>query len=100
MSRPTTLAMAVIALGTSGAALGQTISVSCPEFFQDRHQAISCVEAIFTQDHYHFTLAALPPSNGFGPGLVLVKTIRGTTTGQPARGDGAGPKPPQRSGIT
>lgn len=57
---------------------GQTISVSCPKFFSDRHQAIACTEALFSQDNYHFTLAALPPSNGFGPGLVLTKKIHDT----------------------
>lgn len=62
---------------------GQTISVSCPEFFADRHQAIACTEALFSQNNYHFTLASLPPSNGFGPGLVLIKQLQGTT-GKPA----------------
>jgi hypothetical protein len=64
---------------TVNRAAAQTIDVSCPKFFADRHQAISCVEALFSQDNYHFTLASLPPSNGFGPGLVLTKTVRGTT---------------------
>lgn len=68
------------ALGSAAScALGQTISVSCPKFFDDRHQAIACTEALFSQDNYHFTLASLPPSNGFGPGLVLVKNISGVT---------------------
>jgi hypothetical protein len=66
------------------AAVAQTIRVSCPEFLADRHQAIACAEAVFTQNDYHFTLASLPPSNGFGPGLVLIKKIRGTV-GTPAR---------------
>jgi hypothetical protein len=65
-------------------ATAQTIDVSCPKFFDDRHQGIACVEALFSQDHYHITLASLPPSNGFGPGLVLVKKIRGTV-GTPVR---------------
>lgn len=62
-------------------ALSQTIRVSCPKFFDDRHQAIACTEAIFSQNKYHFTLASLPPSNGFGPGLVLVKNISGVEPG-------------------
>ncbi len=62
----------------------QTIGVSCPKFFSDRHQAVSCTEAVFAQNNYHFTLASLPPSNGFGPGLVLIKKFRGTV-GTPAR---------------
>ena len=49
----------------------QTIRISCPFFFEDKSQRIACVEAIFSQDKYHFTMASLPPSNGFGPGLVL-----------------------------
>ena len=73
----------VISCLSYGAA-AQTISVSCPKFFTDRHQAISCTEAVFSQDDYHFTLASLPPSNGFGPGLVLIKKFRGTV-GTPAR---------------
>jgi len=66
------------------AALSQTIDVSCPQFFADRHQAIACTEAIFSQNNYHFTLASLPPSNGFGPGLVLIKQLQGMV-GTPAR---------------
>jgi hypothetical protein len=62
----------------------QTIGVSCPKFFDDRHQAVACTEALFSQDHYHFALASLPPSNGFGPGLVLIDKLHGTE-GTPAR---------------
>lgn len=64
-------------LATAAAAGAQTIRVSCPKFFDDRHQAVACTEAIFSQNKYHFTLASLPPSNGFGPGLVLVKNYSG-----------------------
>ena len=39
-------------------AFAQTINVSCPKFFTDRHQAIACTEAVFSQDNYHFTLAS------------------------------------------
>lgn len=60
----------------------QTIRVSCPLFLADAHQRISCVEALLEQDKYHFTLASLPTSNGFGPGLVLTHTIQGTSNGQ------------------
>jgi len=75
----------VMAIGSLPVACSQTIRVSCPEFFNDRHQAIACTEAIFSQNHYHFTLASLPPpSNGFGPGIVLVTRIR-NTVGTPAR---------------
>lgn len=77
------ITVSVIGLLVHGAA-AQTIGVSCPKFFSDRHQAIACTEAVFSQDDYHFTLASLPPSNGFGPGLVLIKKIRGAV-GTPAR---------------
>lgn len=77
------VALAVTAAATRGA-LSQTIGVSCPKSFSDRHQAIACTEALFSQNHYHFTLASLPPSNGFGPGVVLIDKLQGTT-GKPAR---------------
>jgi hypothetical protein len=77
------IALAVTVGGVPGAQ-AQTIGVSCPKFFADRHQAIACTEAIFSQNSYHFTLASLPPSNGFGPGLVLIKQLQGTV-GTPAR---------------
>jgi hypothetical protein len=60
----------------------QTISVSCPNpnpfpfskirqrwaIFNDWHQRVTCVEALFSQPGYHFTMASLPPANGFAPG--------------------------------
>jgi hypothetical protein len=63
------LLLLVLALvsSTSGA---QTIRISCPHL-DDKSQRIACLEALFSQDNYHFTMASLPPSNGFGPGLVL-----------------------------
>jgi hypothetical protein len=72
-----------VAAAAAPSALSQTIGVSCPNFFSDRHQAIACTEALFSQNHYHFTLASLPPSNGFGPGLVFTEKLQGTT-GKPA----------------
>lgn len=60
----------------------QTIRVSCPEFLADAHQRIACIEALLEQNNYHFTLASLPTSNGFGPGLVLTHTFQGTSNGQ------------------
>lgn len=65
----------------------QTIGISCPEFFQDRHQAVACAEALFSQSGYHFTLASLPPSNGFGPGLVLTKSVKGVAGGSDYEAD-------------
>src|SRR6185437_4105113 len=67
--------------GAATAAVGQTIGVSCPEFFRDRHDAVACAEALFSQDHYHFSLASLPPSNVFGPALVLTDRIGGVVGG-------------------
>lgn len=58
------------------AAQGQTIGVSCPRFGEDSHQRYACIEALLSQDSYHFTLASLPPGNGFAPGLVLTHTFK------------------------
>jgi hypothetical protein len=72
------LGIPLVVMGCAAqAAFAQTISVSCPQFFRDRHDAAACAEALFSQDNYHFTLASVPPSNGFGPGLVLTKKIGG-----------------------
>lgn len=60
----------------------QTIRVSCPLFLANANQRIACIEALLTQEHYHFTLASLPTSNGFGPGIVLTQSFTGTTNGQ------------------
>lgn len=57
-------------------AQGQTIRISCPRFGQDSHQRYACIEALLSQDNYHFTLASLPPGNGFAPGLVLTHTLK------------------------
>ena len=84
MKRALLTAVAVFALPSVRA---QTIGVSCPEFFDDRHQAITCAEALFSQSWYHFTLASLPPSNGFGPGLVLIKSVKGVAGGNDYEAD-------------
>jgi hypothetical protein len=76
-SRFSVFAFSII-IGVAYGASAQTIRVSCPEFFNDRHQAVACTEALFSQENYHFSLAALPPANGFGPGLVLIKKIHDT----------------------
>jgi hypothetical protein len=60
----------------------QTIRVSCPLFWENTNQRIACIEALLSQDEYHFTLASLPTSNGFGPGIVLTHSFTGTTNGQ------------------
>jgi hypothetical protein len=78
--------VAALALAVSAAAHAQTIRVSCPEFFTDPHQRVTCVEALFSQNNYHFTLASLPAGNGFAPGIVLTHRFTGFI-GNPPRGN-------------
>lgn len=68
---PSTRLAAALLLFVSGKVGAQTIRISCPLFFDDKSQRIACVEALVSQDKYHLTMASLPPSNGFGPALVL-----------------------------
>ena len=75
------VSISLLVLGCTARIGAQTIRVSCPFFFQDTSQRIACIEAIFDQDNYHFTLASVPPANGFGPGIVLTHTFRGTIGG-------------------
>lgn len=63
--------LAVFLLLVCGRMGAQTIRISCPLFLQDKAQTAACLEAIFSQDNYHFSMTSLPPSNGFGPALVL-----------------------------
>jgi hypothetical protein len=74
-----TLLVLLVCASSLGA---QTIRVSCPLFFANANQRIACVEALLSQKHYHFTLASLPTSNGFGPGIVLTQSYTGTSNGQ------------------
>jgi len=82
MSSRLRLTFLLVFLACTSIVHAQTIRVSCPKFFVNTNQRIACVEALFTQEHYHFTLASLPTSNGFGPGIVLTKSFLGTTNGQ------------------
>jgi hypothetical protein len=75
-----TLLLALLACASTLRA--QTIRVSCPQFLDNANQRIACVEALLSQEHYHFTLASLPTSNGFGLGIVLNQSFPGTTNGQ------------------
>lgn len=75
----------VIAMLASMTASAQSFP-SCRKFFDDRHEAAACTEAVFSQDSYHFTLTSVPPSNGFGPGLVRIQKFR-NEVGSPARLD-------------
>ncbi|MBN9614555.1 MAG: hypothetical protein BGO25_08450 [Acidobacteriales bacterium 59-55] len=77
---PRTLLLAFLACAATLPA--QTFRVSCPEIFKNSSQAISCVESLFSESGYHFTLASLPTSNGFGPGIVFTHAFKGTTNGQ------------------
>lgn len=76
------LTLLFVSLACTSMVRAQTIRVSCPKFFVNTNQRIACVEALLTQEHYHFTLASLPTSNGFGPGIVLIRSFTGTTNGQ------------------
>lgn len=58
--------------------LAQRVEDSCHAFFDDRHQALDCAEALFTQTdipHYlpHLTVSSIPPGNGFPIGVVYEK---------------------------
>ena len=55
----------------------QSSEYSCPHFFH-LHQAVDCVEALFSEDaapllYTHFTLGSVPPGNGFALGLITEK---------------------------
>lgn len=59
----------------------QRVEDSCHAFFKNPHQALDCLEALFTQTdiHYgpvplpHLTVSSIPPSNGFPIGVVYEK---------------------------
>jgi hypothetical protein len=72
----------LIFLASAASMRAQTIRVSCPEFRVNANQRIACIEALFSQEHYHLTLASLPTSNGLGPGIVFTQSFTGTTNGQ------------------
>jgi hypothetical protein len=62
----------------SQCATAQRVEDSCHAFFDDRHQALDCVEALFTQTDIpyhlpHLTLSSLPPGNGFPIGVAYEK---------------------------
>jgi hypothetical protein len=82
MSKVKLTLLLFLTLGIAASLQGQTFRVSCPEIFKNSSQAISCVESIFSESGYHFSLASLPTSNGFGPGIVFTHSFVGTTNGQ------------------
>lgn len=54
-------------------AQAQSAEYSCPNFFHV-HQAVDCIEAIFSEDtaplYTHFVVGSVPPGNGFALGLI------------------------------
>ncbi len=50
--------------------LAQSAEYSCPHF-DHLHQAIDCIEAIFSEKPLHLTLGSVPPANGLALGVVL-----------------------------
>jgi hypothetical protein len=56
----------------------QRVEDSCHAFFDNPHQALDCVEALFTQTdipYYlpHLTVSSVPPDNGFPIGIAYDK---------------------------
>lgn len=55
--------------------VAQSAQYSCPHFGQGVHQAVDCIEALFSEDlpylHGHFILGSVPPGNGFAMGVVI-----------------------------
>jgi len=56
----------------------QRVEDSCHAFFEDRHQALDCLEALFTEKDIpyhlpHLTMSSIPPANGFPIGVVWEK---------------------------
>lgn len=56
------------------AASAQTMQLSCPHF-KNPHQALDCVEALFSQTPVHMIVGSVPPGNGFAFGLAVEQTI-------------------------
>src|SRR5690348_12211647 len=59
-------------------ASAQRVEDSCHAFFDNPHQALDCVEALFTQTdipYYlpHLAFSSIPPDNGFPIGVVYEK---------------------------
>jgi len=82
MSQSVRLTLLLLLVACAAPLHAQTIRVSCPLFLDNANQRIACLEALLTQEHYHFTLASLPTSNGFGPGIVLTQSFTGTSNGE------------------
>jgi len=61
-------------------AAAQSMS-SCPKFGADPHQALDCVEGIFSETPVHLTMSGLPPGNGMPLGVVYDDTVHDVTAG-------------------
>ena len=44
---------------------------TCPAFFQNPHDTLDCLEALFSEDPLHLTFSGMPPGNGIALGAVL-----------------------------
>ena len=71
-----TLCFTLLALPQKG--LAQRVEDSCHAFFDASHQALDCVEALFTETDIpyhlpHLTISSIPPANGFPIGVAWEK---------------------------
>ena len=66
------LVLALWLLGGTMALQAQSKKYSCPQFFHT-HQAIDCLEALFSEDPVHLMVGSVPPGNGFSLGAVAEK---------------------------
>jgi hypothetical protein len=67
-----------------GCATAQDVK-SCPAAFQNTHQALDCLEALFTQTDIpyhlpHLTLSSIAPGNGMPIGVVWEKRIHNVSS--------------------
>jgi hypothetical protein len=72
------IALGVALVAAPYCALAQRVEDSCHAFFDNPHQALDCVEAVFTQTDIpyhlpHLTMSSIPPANGFPIGIVWEK---------------------------
>lgn len=44
---------------------------TCRSFAENPHDAVDCLEALFSEDPLHLTFSGMPPGNGFAVGGVL-----------------------------
>lgn len=65
---------AVMCLAVPGAADAQTMK-SCPELTSNVHQALDCIEGIFSEAPVHLTMSSMPPGNGFPIGVVYEDAV-------------------------